>query len=338
MNTLEKPTLTSFFAALAGVWLLWLPVLALHLVAALFAALITYSATRFFAGRLRRIAPYLRHAELLALLLFVVLLGLCIWTLAAWLDSKADGYTFGALLAHTAAVLDQLHAKLPPNIAHYIPLSADGLREALSQGLKSHGAALQTAGAHTVRGFGHALAGVVIGGFMAVQLPAAAPAEARPIAAALYRNFENLTDSFNHVFFAQARIALINTALTAVYLFGILPLMGKPLPMSGMLLAVTFFAGLIPVVGNLISNFFIVILSLSDSLATTALSLAWLIAIHKLEYFLNAHIIGHKIKAAAWELLIAMLTMEALFGLAGLVSAPIIYAQIKHVLAGKGWI
>ena len=63
-----------------------------------------------------------------------------------------------------------------------------------------------------------------------------------------------------------------------------------------------------------------------------------LMAIHKLEYFLNAHIIGHKIKAAAWELLIAMLVMEAAFGLAGLVSAPVVYAQIKRVMADKGWV
>lgn len=99
-----------------------------------------------------------------------------------------------------------------------------------------------------------------------------------------------------------------------------------------------FFAGLIPVVGNLISNTFIAILSLGDSLTVAAMSLIWLIAIHKLEYFLNAHIIGHKIKAAAWELLIAMLVMEAAFGLAGLISAPIIYAQLKKALVKQGWI
>ena len=33
--------------------------------------------------------------------------------------------------------------------------------------------------------------------------------------------------------------------------------------------------------------------------------------IHKLEYFLNARIVGTQIRARAWELLIAMLAMEA---------------------------
>ena len=118
----------------------------------------------------------------------------------------------------------------------------------------------------------------------------------------------------------------------------VLPLLGKPLPMAGALIVLTFVAGLLPVVGNLISNTFIVILSLSHGLGLTLISLVWLVGIHKLEYFLNAHIIGHKIKAAAWELLIAMLLMEAAFGLAGLIAAPVIYAQVKKSLIEKNWI
>ena len=70
--------------------------------------------------------------------------------------------------------------------------------------------------------------------------------------------------------------------------------------------------------GNLISNTFIVIASL-DALGRGGawLSLAFLVVIHKLEYFLNAKIIGSHIKARAWELLVAILVMEATFGLAG---------------------
>ena len=42
--------------------------------------------------------------------------------------------------------------------------------------------------------------------------------------------------------------------------------------------------------------------------------------------------------AAAWELLIVMLVFEAVFGLAGLVSAPVIYAQIMRIMSDKGWV
>jgi len=90
--------------------------------------------------------------------------------------------------------------------------------------------------------------------------------------------------------------------------------------------------GLLPVIGNLISNTVIVVVSLSQSLGIAIASLAYLVIIHKFEYFLNARIVGGQIRANAWELLIAMLLMEAAFGLAGVVAAPIYYAYIKSEL------
>jgi len=54
--------------------------------------------------------------------------------------------------------------------------------------------------------------------------------------------------------------------------------------------------------------------------------------VHKFEYFLNARIVGNRIKARSWELLLAMLTMEAVFGISGLVMAPICYAFLKAEL------
>jgi predicted PurR-regulated permease PerM len=39
------------------------------------------------------------------------------------------------------------------------------------------------------------------------------------------------------------------------------------------------------------------------------------------------------IRARAWELLIAMLLMETLFGIAGLVAAPVYYGYLKRELA-----
>ena len=64
-------------------------------------------------------------------------------------------------------------------------------------------------------------------------------------------------------------------------------------------MAVTFLAGLLPVIGNLISNTAIVVASLSVSLPIAIVSLLYLVVIHKLEYFLNARIIGARIQAAA---------------------------------------
>jgi predicted PurR-regulated permease PerM len=86
------------------------------------------------------------------------------------------------------------------------------------------------------------------------------------------------------------------------------------------------------VIGNLISNTAVTIAGLSISLGVGVAALAFLVLIHKLEYFLNARIVGTQIRSRAWELLIAMLVMEAAFGLAGLVAGPIYYAYLKREL------
>jgi predicted PurR-regulated permease PerM len=116
----------------------------------------------------------------------------------------------------------------------------------------------------------------------------------------------------------------------------VLPLAGVHLPLTKTMVAITFFAGLLPVIGNLISNTMIVIVGLSHSLAIALASLVFLVVIHKLEYFLNAKIIGSRINAHAWELLIAMLVMEAIFGLPGVVAAPVLYAYAKKELQDQG--
>jgi len=131
------------------------------------------------------------------------------------------------------------------------------------------------------------------------------------------------------------RISAINTVLTAIYLTVVLPLAGVHLPLTKTMIVITFLVGLLPVVGNLVSNTIIVTLSLSISLAVAIMSLLFLVVIHKLEYFLNAHMIGTQVHAHAWELLLAMLVMEAAFGLPGLVAAPIYYAYAKDELVSR---
>jgi predicted PurR-regulated permease PerM len=159
-----------------------------------------------------------------------------------------------------------------------------------------------------------------------------------PLARALIERCRCFADAFRRIVFAQIRISALNTVLTASYLALALPLFGVHLPLTKTLIAVTFIVGLLPVVGNLISNTIIIIVSLSQSSHVAFFSLIFLVVIHKLEYFLNARIVGGQINARAWELLIAMLLMEALFGLPGVVAAPIIYAWIKRELADAGWL
>lgn len=55
-------------------------------------------------------------------------------------------------------------------------------------------------------------------------------------------------------------------------------------------------------------------------------------SIHKLEYLVSAKILGKQTNTAAWELLAVMFFGEAVFGLPGLVAAPLFYAYVKKEL------
>jgi hypothetical protein len=91
--------------------------------------------------------------------------------------------------------------------------------------------------------------------------------------------------AFQRVFLAQIRIAALNALLSAIYLAGALPLLGIHLPFTKTMIALTFVMGLLPIVGNLVSNTVVIIISLSYSLPLALGSLAFLVVIHKLEYF-----------------------------------------------------
>jgi predicted PurR-regulated permease PerM len=135
--------------------------------------------------------------------------------------------------------------------------------------------------------------------------------------------------AFRKIVFAQLKISLINTTFTAIYLLIILPLMDIHIPYREVLVLVTFVAGILPVVGNILSNTAITLISFSVSLQTAFFSLLFLVVLHKFEYVINARIVGGQIQAKIWELLIAMFLMESLFGLVGLLLAPILYGYVK---------
>jgi predicted PurR-regulated permease PerM len=180
----------------------------------------------------------------------------------------------------------------------------------------------------------HVVVGVVIGSLMAFT-PPTPPDSQRPLASALIARAAILAHSFRRLAFAQVRVSGINTLITAIYLWVVLPLCGVELPLVKTMIAVTFVAGLMPLIGNLNSNTVIVVVSLSDSLGAALGSLAFLVTLHKFEYLVNARIIGGEIRARSWELLLAMLVMESLFGLPGLVAAPVYYSNLKDELSAK---
>lgn len=247
---------------------------------------------------------------------------------------RSDAGSLTMLLAKMAQIIEDSRKILPTWIVEHLPADAIAFKEQAATWLRTHADELQVVGKEAGRITAHILIGMIIGGMLAVR-DAVAMDNFKPFARALACRGDLFGDAFRRVVFAQVRIAAINTTFTGIYLAVVLPLMGIHLPLVKTMIAITFVIGLIPVVGNLISNTMIVVVSLSQSLGVAIASLAYLIIIHKFEYFLNARIVGSQIRANAWELLIAMLCMEAAFGLAGIVAAPIYYAYIKSELRAR---
>jgi len=71
---------------------------------------------------------------------------------------------------------------------------------------------------------------------------------------------------------------------------------------------------------------------------TALASLVYLVLVHKLEYFVNAKIVGGRIHAQIWEVILAMVLMEIAFGTPGLVFAPILYAYLRGELREQKWV
>ena len=87
--------------------------------------------------------------------------------------------------------------------------------------------------------------------------------------------------------------------------------------------------GLLPVLGNLISNTIIVGISFTISPKMALAALIFLVVIHKFEYFLNSKIIGDRIKNPVWLTLLGLILGEKLMGVPGMILAPIILNYLK---------
>jgi predicted PurR-regulated permease PerM len=98
-------------------------------------------------------------------------------------------------------------------------------------------------------------------------------------------------------------------------------------------IAVTFLCGLLPIVGNLISNVIIVGLAFTISFKVAVIALGFLVAIHKLEYFLNSKIIGDRIRNPIWLTLLALIIGERLMGIPGMVLAPVVLNYLRLELS-----
>jgi predicted PurR-regulated permease PerM len=137
------------------------------------------------------------------------------------------------------------------------------------------------------------------------------------------RRFATLYGSFATVMGAQLLISAINTVLTGIYVLAV------QLPYAVVVLGMTFLCGLLPVIGNLISNCILVGIGFTVSPRMALISLIFLVVIHKLEYLLNSKIVGDRIRNPLWLTLLGLIVGERLMGIPGMILAPVVLNYLR---------
>lgn len=244
-----------------------------------------------------------------------------------------------AMMEQMAEILGTVRLWLGGLGVQFIPevmTDAEDFKAAAIAWLKTHAQSLRAGGLWIGIGVLH----MIMGGLLAVlvffrHITHHDEERRGPLARQLVDKAARVAHAFSSIAVAQIKISTVNTILTGLYLLVILPMFGIRIPFGTTLVIITFLCGLIPVLGNLISNTVITILSMGVSVGTAVASLTFLIVIHKLEYLINSRIVGGETDSQAWEILLAIIIGEAAFGVGGVVMAPIIYAFIKRELRDR---
>ena len=233
------------------------------------------------------------------------------------------------LLDFIARTVLELRLKLPPELGAYLPEGAAEVQRMIANALRAQAGMLAVTGRAWLGSLLFAYVGLIVGSLAAIanRVPSH-----RPLARELKLRITRFGEAFGQIVAAQFWIAAFNTLLTAIFLLFLLPLWHMELPYTPALITLTFVAGLVPIVGNLLCNTVITMVGLSVSPLTALACLIFLILIHKAEYLINAKVIGGRTEMAVWELLSVMFVAEAVFGPAGLVAAPLFYAYLKKEL------
>lgn len=331
----KRCEIASYLLAAVGL----IAALVAHLIPALLAGLLVYQLVHILAPRIKLQRLHGKRARLVVVALLASGVTACVVgiIIAIALFFITGEETLTLLLSKMAEILEASRAALPASLVHYLPENVNDLQIQFVTWLREHAEELKGVGKEAGVVIAHVLIGIIVGAMISLREARVRESD-KPLVRALEARVNRFGAAFRNVVFAQSRIAAINATITGIYLAIILPLAGIELPLVKTMVVLTLVFGLLPVLGNLMSNAVIVVVSLSHSIYVALASLVFLIVIHKAEYFLNAKIIGTQIRAKPWEILVAMLVMESLFGLAGVIIAPIYYAYIKEELATRGLI
>jgi predicted PurR-regulated permease PerM len=267
------------------------------------------------------------------------------WAAVALFVALAAGISYGAgyFLRQTARELPEIVDKSVPAIADWaqqhgitIPFTDyDSLKELVVTTTRS-GAGYLGEAARLARGAAEDIALLVVGVVVAIALfvnvaalhrNGGAPSEAANLnelaSAEFNRRFRAFYLSFATIMGAQLTIATINTILTTIFV------LATGLPHAVVMIGVTFLCGMLPVVGNLISNAIMVCIAFTVSPREALIALAFLVIVHKLEYILNSRIVGRRIHLPIWLILLSLIVGEKIMGVTGMILAPVLFHYIR---------
>ena len=259
------------------------------------------------APRLPRWAQVLAAAMVMVAPLALLLLGLS--HSRSFLSEAPLQYR--ELLDYVARTVLEMRQKLPPDLAALLPAGTAEVQRTIANYLGAKAGMLALAGRAWLGGVLHAYVGLLIGALAAVRPHIGT--QQRPLAQQLHLRITRFGEAFRQIVAAQFWIAAFNTLLTAAFLLFVLPLWDLALPYTPALITLTFVAGLVPIVGNLVCNAVITIVGLSVSPGAAAACLAFLVLIHKAEYVINAKVVGQRTHMGVWELLSVMFVAEAVW-------------------------
>jgi predicted PurR-regulated permease PerM len=294
----------------------------LHLGVVLLAILFSY----FAISKLDFLKP---HGRRTAVGFFVVLLGIAFYGVGFFLQSTVEALPAIAVKAVPAVTqwADAHQIRLP--FTDFTSLKEQLLKSAASEANNIGKFANFATGA--TKEFIYLLVGCVVA--MGLYLNPRLELDHEPAGAKnnLYSaccaeittRFARFYESFCMVMRAQVIISSIDATLTGIFI----EIMG--LHYLIVAVGITFLCGLLPVVGNLLSNTVVVGLGFIASPTKGLIALAYLVCIHQLEYLLNSKIIGGKIRSPLWLTLLALVLGEALMGIAGMILAPAILHYIR---------
>ena len=206
------------------------------------------------------------------------------------------------------------------------------LRALILETLKENARSITTASGLLTRGFFQIVLAIVVAILRFVSAPAApAPAEGpRSLDVEVLRECRSraalFCASFNLVMGAQIVVASINAAFAVVFLIAF------QIPFRTMLTLTAFVCGMVPIVGNLISNSLIVAAALTRSTHLALAALIFLVVVHKGGYFLNSRVVGKRMETPTWAILLGLLVGEALLGVTGVILAPTLIHYAREEL------